>query len=99
VSAFNGDQQHLRQRHYKDPATRATLFVWRKPRHWRRPESALSAFRRNDIAQLRILLQEGEPALLLYLQLLAKAMQRLDARSAESIHRFKRRIRAGLEAF
>jgi hypothetical protein len=37
--------------------------------------------------------------LLLYLQLLAKAMQRLDARSAESIHRFKRRIRAGLEAF
>jgi hypothetical protein len=32
----------------------------------RRSGSALSAFRRNDIAQLRILLQEGEPALLLH---------------------------------
>jgi hypothetical protein len=37
--------------------------------------------------------------LLLYSQLLADAMQRLDVRSPDSIRRFKRRIRAGFEAF
>ena len=37
--------------------------------------------------------------LLLYSQLLADAIQRLDVRSPDSIRRFKRRIRASFEAF
>ena len=37
--------------------------------------------------------------LLLYSQLLADAIQRLDVRSPDSVRRFKRRIRAGFEGF
>lgn len=72
VSAFNGAHDQLSERHYKEFVSflpHAQRFLYGESRAESganvHGESALSAFRRNDIAQLRIILREGEPALLL----------------------------------
>ncbi|MDO8698482.1 MAG: hypothetical protein Q7J74_15395 [Pseudomonas sp.] len=72
VSAFSGAEHRLSERHYKEFVSflpHAQRFLYGESRTENGPslhgESALSAFRRSDIAQLRIVLREGEPALLL----------------------------------
>jgi hypothetical protein len=76
VSAFSGDQQRFSERHYKEFVSflpHAQRFLYGESRSagdapGLHSESALSSFRRSDIAQLRITLHEGEPALLLQVE-------------------------------
>lgn len=72
ISAFNGEQPQLSERHYKEFVSflpHAQRFLYGESRNAgdsNQPgESALSTFRRSDVAQLRVVLREGEPALLL----------------------------------
>lgn len=73
VSVFNGNQQHFSERHYKEFVSflpHAQRFLYGEGRAAGAPpsahgESALSAFRRHDITQLRLVLRVDEPALLL----------------------------------
>lgn len=70
VSAFAGDPSRFSERHYKEFVSflpHAQRFLYGESRaqndHGHAGESAISAFRRQDIRHLRLVLSEGEPAL------------------------------------
>ena len=75
VSAFAGDKGRFSERHYKEFVSflpQAQRFLYGESRAQAGPsdegESALSAFRRSDIQQLRIVLREGSEAVLLQVE-------------------------------